>query len=24
VRGPSVLWHAGKVLYEKYWLWSRF
>src|SRR3990170_7789005 len=24
VRSPSVLWHAGKVLYEKYWLWSRF
>jgi len=24
VRSPSVLWHAAKVLYEKYWLWSRF
>jgi sulfide:quinone oxidoreductase len=24
VRHPSLLWHAGKVLYEKYWLWSRF
>ena len=24
VRSPSVLWHGGKVLYEKYWLWSRF
>ncbi|MBA3903207.1 MAG: pyridine nucleotide-disulfide oxidoreductase [Rhodocyclaceae bacterium] len=21
---PSLLWHAGKILYEKYWLWSRF
>lgn len=20
MRGPSVLWHAGKVMYEKYWL----
>jgi sulfide:quinone oxidoreductase len=24
VRPPSLLWHAGKILYEKYWLWSRF
>lgn len=24
VRSPSMLWHAGKVVYEKYWLWSRF
>lgn len=24
VRSPSVLWHGGKILYEKYWLWSRF
>ncbi len=24
VRSPSLLWHAGKVWYEKYWLWSRF
>ena len=21
---PSLLWHAGKIAYEKYWLWSRF
>ena len=21
---PSLLWHGAKVLYEKYWLWSRF
>ena len=24
MRGPSVLWHAGKVLYEKYWLYRYF
>lgn len=24
MHGPSLLWHAGKILYEKYWLWSRF
>lgn len=24
LRAPSVLWHGAKVLYEKYWLWSRF
>lgn len=23
MRLPSVIWHAGKILYEKYWLWSR-
>ena len=24
LRSPSPLWHLGKILYEKYWLWSRF
>jgi sulfide:quinone oxidoreductase len=24
LRNPSLLWHAAKVLYEKYWLFSRF
>lgn len=24
LRAPSVLWHGAKVLYEKYWLYSRF
>jgi sulfide:quinone oxidoreductase len=24
LRGPALLWHGAKVLYEKYWLWSRF
>lgn len=24
MRYPNPLWHMGKVLYEKYWLWSRF
>ena len=24
LREPSLLWHGAKVLYEKYWLWSRF
>jgi len=24
VRGPSLIWHAGKILYEKYWLYRRF
>jgi sulfide:quinone oxidoreductase len=24
LRSPSVLWHGAKVLYEKYWLYSRF
>lgn len=24
VRAPSLFWHAGKVLYEKYWLYRRF
>lgn len=24
MRTPSLLWHAGKVLYEKYWLYRRF
>lgn len=24
MRGPSLLWHAGKILYEKYWLYRRF
>lgn len=24
MRGPSLLWHAAKVLYEKYWLYRRF
>lgn len=24
VRGPSLMWHAGKILYEKYWLYRRF
>lgn len=24
LRPPSVLWHGAKVLYEKYWLYSRF
>ncbi|MBM3556595.1 MAG: NAD(P)/FAD-dependent oxidoreductase [Alphaproteobacteria bacterium] len=24
LRQPSRLWHAGKVLFEKYWLYSRF
>jgi sulfide:quinone oxidoreductase len=24
VRGPSLMWHAGKILYEKYWLFRRF
>lgn len=24
MHAPSLLWHAGKVLYEKYWLYSRF
>lgn len=24
LRSPSRLWHAAKVLYEKYWLYSRF
>jgi sulfide:quinone oxidoreductase len=22
--GPSLFWHAGKILYEKYWLYRRF
>ena len=24
LRFPNPLWHLGKVLYEKYWLWRRF
>lgn len=24
MRGPNLLWHVGKVLYEKYWLFGRF
>ncbi len=24
LRAPSLLWHGAKVLYEKYWLYSRF
>jgi sulfide:quinone oxidoreductase len=24
MRGPNLLWHAGKILYEKYWLYRRF
>ncbi|KAF0192274.1 MAG: ndhC [Gammaproteobacteria bacterium] len=24
MRGPSLLWHAGKILYEKYWLYRQF
>jgi sulfide:quinone oxidoreductase len=24
MRGPSLLWHAGKIVYEKYWLYRRF
>jgi sulfide:quinone oxidoreductase len=24
MRFPNPLWHWGKILYEKYWLWSRF
>lgn len=24
LRGPSWLWHIGKVVYEKYWLWKMF
>jgi sulfide:quinone oxidoreductase len=24
LRQPGLLWHGAKVLYEKYWLWSRF
>ncbi len=24
MRGPNPLWHMGKILYEKYWLYSRF
>ena len=24
MRGPSLIWHAGKILYEKYWLYRRF
>lgn len=24
LRAPSPLWHLGKLLYEKHWLWSRF
>lgn len=24
LREPGLLWHGAKVLYEKYWLWSRF
>jgi sulfide:quinone oxidoreductase len=24
MRGPSLVWHAGKILYEKYWLYRRF
>ncbi len=24
MRGPNVFWHAGKILYEKYWLYRRF
>jgi sulfide:quinone oxidoreductase len=24
MRQPSLLWHAGKILYEKYWLYRRF
>lgn len=24
VRPPGLLWHAGKILYEKYWLYRRF
>ena len=24
LRFPSPIWHLGKILYEKYWLWRRF
>lgn len=24
LHAPNPLWHLGKILYEKYWLWSRF
>ena len=24
MRQPGLLWHVGKVIYEKYWLYSRF
>jgi hypothetical protein len=24
VKKPSVLWHWGKVLFEKWWLWKWF
>ena len=24
MRHPNPLWHMGKILYEKYWLWRRF
>lgn len=24
MRGPSFFWHAGKIVYEKYWLYRRF
>lgn len=24
MRGPNLFWHAGKILYEKYWLYRRF
>lgn len=24
LRNPNPIWHLGKILHEKYWLWSRF
>lgn len=24
LRGPNWIWHIGKILYEKYWLWKQF
>ena len=24
MRAPNLFWHAGKILYEKYWLYRRF
>lgn len=24
MRGPNLFWHAGKILYEKHWLYRRY
>ena len=24
LRSPNQIWHLGKILHEKYWLWRRF